>query len=275
MAPSTDRRRLAGALAVAGLLVLAGCGGATTTEAPSPTPTATATAGPTATDAPTVAPGLTASRVVDAEALARAHDERLGSTARTTRTRTTYELPDGTVLADVRTTTRRTGSTVPAAHSRTVEGEAPAAVGAPTTDLALWTNGSVTVRRTVANGSTTYATGSGVPDELDGAGTRRATLADLLAATNATVVDERTNAGVSAYRLRGSSRPAGDSRFASSDDVTFTALVGEDGVVREYDVAYRTTVDGRQVRVIDSVRYDALGRTTVTRPGWYANATAA
>jgi len=100
---ATTPRRLVATLAVAALLVLAGCSGltgssATATPSPSPTatttptatgtPTATSTPTPTATptatpdpaDAEQLAPGITTAGVVNASATAAAHEARVAAT---------------------------------------------------------------------------------------------------------------------------------------------------------------------------------------------------
>jgi hypothetical protein len=50
------------------------------------------------------------------------------------------------------------------------------------------------------------------------------------------------------------------------EDVTFTAVVSDRGVIRSFRVAY--TVGADETRVVVAARYDRLGNTTVSRPHW-------
>ena len=63
-----------------------------------------------------------------------------------------------------------------------------------------------------------------------------------------------------------------------TSDATEEALVDENGVVREYRVAYTATLGENTSRIERTVQFTALGETTVERPAWVAeetNATAA
>jgi len=285
--PSTSTRRLASSIALALLVVLAGCSGlpgsGTPTDGgttPTPTPTATTdtpTPTPTATQSPspeTVAPGLTESGVVDAWALAREHKTTLRSVSRTVQVERTVTAADGTTLARVETTVDRSGPLVPGTYRRTVSGSAPGSVGEPTTDLAVWTNGTATVTKTGSGGAATYTNSSGRASVFGSDGTRWQTLFLLFTGTNVTVTDERTRNGVSAYRVESTGQPSGDSRFASYGNVSVTAVVSEDGIVRRYELSYDRSIDGRQVTVTESVRFTDLTSTEVTKPDWYGTGNA-
>lgn len=283
--PSTNTRRLASSIALALLVVLAGCsglpgsgtptdGGTTptstaTTDTPTPTPTATQSPSPE-----TVAPGLTESGVVDAWALAREHKTTLRSVSRTVQVERTVTAADGTTLARVETTVDRSGPLVPGTYRRTVSGSAPGSVGEPTTDLAVWTNGTATVTKTGSGDAATYTNSSGRASVFGSDGTRWQTLFLLFTGTNVTVTDERTRNGVSAYRVESTGQPSGDSRFASYANVSLTAVVSEDGIVRRYELSYDRSIDGRQVTVTESVRFTDLTSTEVTKPGWYGTGNA-
>jgi hypothetical protein len=285
--PSTNTRRLASSIALALLVVLAGCSGlpgsGTPTDGgttPTPTPTATTdtpTPTPTATPSPspeTVAPGLTESGVVDAWALAREHKTTLRSVSRTVQVERTVTAADGTTLARVETTVDRSGPLVPGTYRRTVSGSAPGSVGEPTTDLAVWTNGTATVTKTGSGDAATYTNSSGRASVFGSDGTRWQTLFLLFTGTNVTVTDERTRNGVSAYRVESTGQPSGDSRFASYANVSLTAVVSEDGIVRRYELSYDRSIDGRQVTVTESVRFTDLTSTEVTKPTWYGTGNA-
>lgn len=66
--------------------------------------------------------------------------------------------------------------------------------------------------------------------------------------------------------------PRSDSTYADASNFTLTAYVSPDGVVREYEVAYVTTRNGRSVQITRHVQYANLGTTDVEPPAWVMKA---
>ena len=90
-------------------VVLAGCNGVfggDTQETSTLTPAAVPTDEPTRTPLPQLAPGLTGEGVVNASALAAAHDATLEDTSYTARRTVTYRTPNGTPVRRIESVTR-------------------------------------------------------------------------------------------------------------------------------------------------------------------------
>jgi len=225
-------------------------------------------------------PGLSASGVTDAEALAAAHASALVNTSYTVVT--TLTARDGAaVVARQNATTRVVHDPTRSFQRVETAGEDPASLALSPADVEVWSdeNGSWwAIDR--ANG-TTYRR---MADDLDpavGDRTGRDRLYVLLTATDTTLAGTTTENGTTLYRVRATG--GDDDLLAQTLDaetvanLTASILVGEDGVVRRYRVTYDATVGNVTARVTRTVRFTALGGTTVERPGWYdeaVNATA-
>jgi hypothetical protein len=107
----------------------------------------------------------------------------------------------------------------------------------------------------------------------------RATIFVLFSALNTTVegVGDREE-GSADYRVestgvRNPGTLASQLRVESVENVSLTALVSEEGLVREYYLEYTATLGENTSRVERTVQFTALGETSVERPAWYDEAT--
>ena len=251
-----------------------------------------------------LAPGLTEAGVADLDALLRAHRGVLDDAPYTVRTVVRATYPNGTIYYRSAATTR-----VAAEEDRYYYIGRFALANAESSALSRyesWSNGRAILTASVTNAN---ASGDGSTSE-NGSGDRRNTTLDNEATyervpaayeRNAglhgspqygeriygqvsraeTVVRDRTDAAgptyyvVSITGVRDRSVPAG-SRFNNVRNASGRLLVGPRGFVREYRFAFDgTTPNGRTVRVVESIEYSSVGRTTVPRPPWYERAIAA
>jgi hypothetical protein len=245
---SRRHRRLA--LALAALLVGAGCAAPTNQSAPPP--------------------GVDADRVTDANELLRTHTETLESQSFTVRSRTTVTEPG----ADYRVVTGRTWRVDPTGtvrgsvtgRSQTV-GDAPERYGRRPDERAAWREGSTTYRRTLSDGAATYRRVDLFNSSVKlSAALQRQSLYRLGTRRNATV-ERVTRDGTPHYRIA-----ARLNDTAVTTNASMTVLVGTDGVVHRFEtrqtVQYRS---GKRV-VTRSVRFEDVGTTAVERPDWVTSA---
>lgn len=268
------------------LVLLAGCGGLagpgrpTDTVSPAPVPTDSSTATPETTYPPGIGPG----GVTDPVRLANAHYGSLRNRSYTT-TRTVVKRDvDGTFVSR----TRFHGQFGPD-RSRfrfvyTARGESQV-FGTTPGRLELYADDerllqSLTVRNETTRESLppqSFSQRPGPFNEYPGRAfglrspSREAYL--LFLAVEETVFPITDNETAAYYvRATGLDQPVALANLERVDDpanASLTATLGPDGLVREYDLSYEATHEGRRVRVERTVTYSGVGGTTVERPGWY------
>lgn len=278
--------RRATALALAGLAVLAGCGGFAAdrrqaTLSPAPVPSESPTASPTATPAPTVAPGVTRRRLADPVALVEAHAARLQATNYTVRVNRTVRYENGTLRNRRRKVTRVADQGNRYRRRIAVEGRvAPPPVESPPGRVEQWSDGVWLFSRVTTAGRTTYRALH--PDQYDRVREYYRPLPDRDALVLAlSAVEKRVRpADGGGYRVVATrlARPAQFALAGRADrprNLTLSMHVTPRGVVRSMHVAYEGTVDGAPVTVTRTVRYGDLGTTVVERPAWVDEARAA
>lgn len=263
------------AVALALLLVTAGCSGVGGTGDDPPTvapgldgtptrtvePTVTPPATPTA-DAP-LPPGMRGEDdEVDERALYVTHARALEGRSVTWRDQRLRTNATGTVLGWSTRTVRTNGS-----HQRyEVEtgGADPAAVRTRGTTPEYWTNGTVTVSRLVLpDGSAERRrVESGPTRTFEYVETGHAVLRGPLTRIDLRYVGAVRGSGTTLYVLSG-----------TTDDARLTVRVASDGVVRSLVHRTRVRVDGRVVTSVTRFRTYDVGSTVVERPEWAANAT--
>ena len=225
----------------------------------------------TETPAPRVAPGLSATGITNASALAAAHGARLANTSYTMVRNVTYLAANGTKLTERRSVSE-VGTDGRFAVRRTREG-----VRGPARE-ALWSNGTALFEaRTDTEGTTAYRRAA--PEVAE---RRRALVTDagswqierVFTVAEARVVDRTERSGTTVYRLES---PVAQLPNANASDVGASvrveAAVTEEGLVREY--AFRQTFSGDSsgaASVVVATRYTDIGETTVSRPPWYDEA---
>ncbi len=252
------------------LVALAGCNGILNdggAEGEVFTPAAVPTDAPTPTPRPQLAPGLTAEGVVDASALAAAHDALLENTSFTVQRTVTYRTQNGTPVRRVTSVTRigRDGRLLVTKRwngTTTLRREAYYYDGkrllvATTTDTATTYHrvspATATLRRLVATGM----------EQIE----------RIFSITETRVAGRMVHNGTTMYRLV-SARNQSEKTTPLGRSVSARARITTRGFVRAY--TFRQTLsgegsDGTAVIVV-STQYTGVGSTTVERPVWYDEA---
>lgn len=260
-------------IAVCVAVVLAGCGGLPlggsedVTRTVNPRLNATPTYSPTPTATPDYPPGVAAEGIVVYE-LSRAHRQALDDTPTTVRYTVRTVAANGTVLLNqtTRMTVRGDREFVRvSAESRPPVRDAPRAFG-----WRYWTNESVTVIRTIQNGTVEDDRRDGPPPPNLALAVKGADMIQLgLAEYNLTPAGTVVRNGTTLLVLR-----ADAPRTSASDlrNVSVRVLVTRDGVVREFRTRHTTTIGNRTATVTRQFRLTEVGTATVPRPDW-VNAT--
>lgn len=266
------------ALALACLVVLAGCGAGGDRSAPTATPVPVPPADADADRRP-LAPGVRSTGVVDSTALVGEHVRLLRNGSFRVESVVTRWGTDADIVRSRTATVGRFDETSDyyvrrvASRSASREGE--------TRTIEQHVEGDLVLRRTVEGNATTYARGS--ENAMQGVSRRATLLPDpttsrtlflLFQGLNVTVAVETTRRdGSAVYRLRavGVRDPAALRTLASGNvsDVAFGARVTASGLVRSYWFAYTAVRGGEEVRTVRRVAFDGVGATRVERPPWY------
>ena len=272
------------AVLLAALVVLAGCSG----FAGSRDSTETVTPVPELPREPVYPPGVAGSGVTDPGAVASAHTDEVAAVSYTLLSARTVRAENGTLLSHFTVQVELDDDRSYHARARTEGPAAPKFLGRPPAMAAFWSDGETYLRTLAREGTTVY-------DELDPdsqvvptwrywtsaaafgdrGSSATTTIRDVLAAFTWQVgTAERGN--TTDYRLESEAYTAGTVGPPDVTDIrnaTATVTVTEPGLVRSIRLRYVGTVDGDSVAVERTVEYDAVGNTTVERPGWADRAT--
>lgn len=273
-------------LLVVVLVVLVGCSG----PAVPPTPTAAPTAAPVPTTDPStvLAPGVTVRGVEDPVALATAHAAVLRGTSVTVHLEESRRDANGS-LRWRRSATQRIDATGPEVRTSHVgEFEGSTRDAGLTADFVRFPDATHVERYSVGehayhryrlrSGETWYVSGPYPADRLVDPG-----LVPLFWAVDTRVTGHERCGGRTCYRLEGGEVADRTTlgrvfvRGPSLDlrDVSVVALLDARGLVHEYHLTYTLIeADGSVVDGSESVRFTAVGTTTVDRPAWYETVTA-
>lgn len=265
------------------LVLLAGCNALPGTGG---NPTERLTAAPLPTDTAR-APGLSPDGVEAPERIGSAHEEALRNESYTLYSNRTVRYANGTLRSQLVVRVRVDENRTYLASVRTAGGSAPVLLGVPPARATFWSNGSLYLRAFSRGNGTTYNRFR--PPEPD-VGTWRywtttvpfggeyAEPETFYAATFASIptdtVDRVRVDGSVVHRVTGDRARSSqfDERVTRIEDVRLVAAVREDGLVRTLSLAYTGRVDGTTVRVRWTVRYRAIGRTSVGKPPWFEKA---
>lgn len=275
-------------IALAIILVVAGCSGFSGSEDRPDASTDTVTLSPapipptgTPTERPErhLAPGLTRDGVVDPFALAAAHREALSTQSYTVVTNTTIHGPNGTLRTVDRTVAVAAGGT-PYHLVETSESDSSYPVTAVAGRVEIWFAGRPALFRVGTENvsyreGTTASLGGPVGDT-----TGHDRLVGYYGSVERWAVRELPDGPGDSLVLesRESPDPAVlDLPLLVSDprDATLRVVVTKDGRVVTTRVRHVATFDGERVEVVRRVRYEAVGNTTVAEPAWVEEARAA
>lgn len=259
----------AAAVALAGLVVLSGCGGVTdlggsgADREPYSVPSVTES-DREPTPEPTTAGG------VDAYDLLSGHVAALGDRSVTVRERRVERYANGTV--------RRARATVVYAGNRSeyyrvdrLRGTVPQVLNDTEGRYEVWRNETVGVVR-LSTGDRTDFERPPSGDESPGGDVARFERLFLLITTLDPAVTEQSRENGTVTVLRANQSEAGatlDRRGVRAlKNVSLVVVIGPDGVVERYRLRYTGTVEGKTVRVVERGSFEAVGSTTVPRPNW-------
>lgn len=250
-----------------------------TAPAQSNTQTSTPTETPETRDLP---PGIISGDVSGPFTLVQAHVEGL-QTSYTVTQRYDIRFTNGSLYTSEVATVAVAEDESNYQVETTVRGSRPRFLGADngTRKNVIYSDGSAVFRRTEYEGATQYVgpynENERVPPGAAYRGTPRneERIPVLFGQISNVSVTRQSD---DSYRIRGT--PSGDSVEVSGVQVSnvtvgeFTAMVTSEGLVREYLLTIRGTVNGQDVLVTEQVRYSAIGSTTVEEAPWYDDAVA-
>ncbi|QLG61466.1 hypothetical protein [Halorarum salinum] len=257
-------------IAIALLLVLAGCGGLagpadeqrTVNPNLAGAPSATATPDPTE-DYP---PGVSADGV-DARELANAHVAALEDRPNAVRVHTTVVAANGTTLVSRTATTRENGSR--SSVSLVTDGAAPAFLG-DVGDYAYWSDGNETlVRQEQWNGSVEHGTLPGDSEPAIGfTDTGRSVVEPALLAREFRYVGTERRGNATYHVLTADAGTVERDERADARNYRLTVAVTPEGVVESMTTRYDTARDGVEFTYVQRFRVSDVDGTTVDRPAW-------
>jgi len=229
-----------------------------------------------------VAPGLAADGLTDTLELMAAHRSVLRNTSWTLTVSHVQRYGNGTV----RIWERRNTSSTDGSYRRVQQIQGTAG-GAPSR-IEVWSNGSVKLVQTDRRGSVIYRQ---FPVEGTTDGSRQSFALDVDVAVQAEhqrlIAVLLDTEGLQVDRLsrphRESDRQQYQLRATEFEDNTFVTrdglavrltevdvrfVVDDRGVIHSTRFAYTGRTDGRELRVVERLRYTGLGTTTVQPPAW-------
>lgn len=268
--------RAAGILALAALVVLAGCSGLSGEETPTLSPVAVPADDPRSDRLPTG--NNQTDRSIDPLATATTHVSQLGSTAYVRTGRRTVRSPVGVVRSD-RRTLRRFGPNRTRVYERvTVIDRDSASDGGKRVEQ--WRNRSLSLFAITVDNRTRYLAPVGHQQSVRHRGLytsqpRGNNLFSKLSVLRPSVVNRSGFPQRVRIEAHHDSPPDTFDRFVRGRDarnVTFRAKIGPSGVIRQRVLRYRVTLRGEPVQVVRRVRYPRVGNVTIDRPPWYEEA---
>ncbi|WP_276273089.1 hypothetical protein [Haloarcula litorea] len=228
-------------------------------------------------------PGVGPTGVTDPAALGWAHANRLENASYTLVVNRTERYRNGTRHSQLRTRVRLAADRTYLTDVAVRGAGGPVLLGRPPASATFWSDGDRFLRRLTRDNRTVYNEYT-PPDSyagtwpywvravaLDGRPSRDVseTVGEFRTETERRSGDPGVvvvGDGLRDDRFRGE-------RVTEPADATLVARVTPDGFVRRYRVTYAArTDDGTPVRVTRSVRFSAVGNTTVERAPWYERA---
>jgi hypothetical protein len=252
--------RLAHSLALALIVVLAGCAGFGGGE---PTVDETVSPVPVPTDAPEFSPGIARDNVA-AEVVAGTHERRLSETNYTFVSRQRVVGSNGTMWVTNRT---RAIANDRGAYSGRIDrrvNEFP--LGRFAAPIEYWGNESVYASRRILSERTSFY-GWSRSDETEEF-TSLPLIERTLSATRLSVVERPDGVTLVGSSLRDPAELPSPPYLQNPRNVSLTVVLSERGVISRWRLTYDATLDDRTVRVRRDARLTDIGSTTVRRPDW-------
>ncbi|MFC7166770.1 DUF7537 family lipoprotein [Halospeciosus flavus] len=256
------------AIALAAILVLSGCAGIGGPSAPVQT-TETTQAPP-----PSQLPGVTEKGVTDPAELLSTHAEVLQRSSYTLQSNVTETYANGTLYASRTESTTYGSSDTHFTSHITAKGPGTPFLGTPAGEVAYWSNESVILRATEpgADGETNYARLSQPPelpheDYYERLYVIFSSMETKLAGTT-TGPNGQTLHVVESTTVQYPNQLAPTEKYGNVSNVSFTARIASNGVVRSYELTYTVTLDGKRLTVHESMQISKVGDATVDRPSW-------
>ncbi|EMA28924.1 DUF7537 family lipoprotein [Haloarcula japonica] len=265
------------------VVVTAGCGGfgfsggdessASVTPAPVPTDAATtypAGVGPTGVTSPSL--------------LGSAHGDRLNGTGYTLTMNRTVRYANGSLRSHLRIQVALDANRTYLTDISVRGHAAPVLLGRPPATASFWSDGDTYLRRLVRDNQTVYNEYD-PPDSYAGTwrywvhaaalnGRPAVDVTRTVAPFHTRTLQSQQSDGT-VYVVRGDRLRENTSSTAwtSRENATLVAHVTQSGLVRDYRTEYTTVTDtGEPVTVTRTVRFTAVGNTTVGPPPWYDRA---
>jgi len=275
-----------GAVVVVALVVLSGCSGFFGGSDSGPE---TVTPAPLPTDSE-FPPGIDASGVTDATALAATQEDTLWNTSYTLVTNRTVRGENGSIRSSLGVQLRLSSARNYHAEISVRGPDAPLVIGEPPTRAEYWADDQVYLRRQVIDNRTEYShygasenyVGTwrfwlgNVALDIDPETDLRTTVGSFeTRVAERTTVDGSERIHIVGTELTAERFIDDQSDVATVENATLHAFVTESGFVESYYVVYEAELtDGSSVSVRRSVRYSDLENTSVDRPPWYEEAVA-
>ncbi|MHC3379757.1 hypothetical protein [Haloarcula sp. H-GB5] len=276
-------RNLRRQLLVLTIVVTAGCGGFGFSGGDgSPTPV---TPAPVPTDSGTTYPaGVGSTGVTSPSLLGSAHGGRLNGTGYTLTMNRTVRYANGSLRSHLRVHVALDANRTHLANISVRGHAAPVLLGRPPATASFWSNGDTYLRRLVRDNQTVHNEYD-PPDSYAGTwrywvhaaalnGRPAADVTRTVAPFHTRTLQPQQSDGT-VYVIRGDRlrENTSSTAWASRENATLVAHVTRSGLVRDYRTEYTTVTNGGDpVTVTRTVRFRAVGNTTVGRPPWYDRA---
>jgi hypothetical protein len=264
-------QRVLAAVAVAVLVVLAGCSGVFGGGEPTPTvtPMAVPTDEPAPTPVPEFAPGLSERGLASPETLVRAHRSVLGGTSFVMRANTTRLGANGSTRSTSTTLVRTASAGRGFLYITEQNGSGPSP-RAPAVRVEGWSDGNdVFVKQTYANGTVSRSSRPNTAEQVRYS-IQRGTAPYFIGSFGP------ANTTVERFRQNGSTwyRVAGTTRSELFGNVSLRMTVDSRGLIRRH----RTTREGsparNRSRTVSATRLSGIdGAVVPDRPAWVDNVT--
>jgi hypothetical protein len=268
--PSTVFSQPTVTVVVALVVVLAGCGGASSGsgEVRTVNPALEETPSPTATPTPTPEfPDGASPEGVDAFALAAAHAEAIAERNVTVRRVWTIRDASGQLLRRTTLTATLVGDALSLSYGR--EGPVPGLLDSPGANRSVWSNGSVTAVRVSQPDQASYRYSAGSVGEtyLNLAHGRSAVYGSL-AGRNLTLSRTVRTGDATIHVYRASDRRATDGSGDEIRNVSLVVRVTDEGLVRSIESRYVTRRIGQNLTVTMRLTVRPTDAQSIPRPEW-------